>query len=535
MKNENELGISRRNFVKFMSGTGLATTNLGLLSTLSSCSGLKAKGPVKLPFTALSPSSKDELQLSEGFNFEIISSFGDALNDKGEIFGSNNDYTAFFSMGENEALLWVNHEYPDALFVSKYVKGMKYTKEMVDLQRESVGGSIIHIKRSGKGKKWELVKNSHYNRRITGTTEIPIIAPRDIEGSRVAIGTLANCAGGITPWNTVLTAEENYQDFYGEREFGTRKIGPSRNKWERFYKNAPEHYGWVVEVNPFTGAAKKLTSLGRFSHESATCVRAKNGKVVVYSGDDKAGEFVYKFISSEKNGLEKGELFVADIKKGRWLSLDIEKQPKLKAKFKDQLDVLIHCRVAGRILGATPLDRPEDIEVNPYTGDVFVALTNNKGAGNFHGSILKISEAGADHTSLSFQAGDFMVGGKDFSSPDNMIFDRRGNMWMVTDISGSSIGKGSYKQFGNNGLYYIPMRGPLQGKVFQIGSAPNDAELTGLSFSSDGDTLFLCVQHPGEKSKSFKSLTSHWPKGGNAVPQSSLVQITGSALDELVR
>jgi secreted PhoX family phosphatase len=280
-----------------------------------------------------------------------------------------------------------------------------------------------------------------------------------------------------------------------------------------------------VEVNPLTGEAKKLTSLGRCAHECATCVRTKDGRVAVYTGDDKNSEFLYKMISDKKDSLEQGELFVANLEKGEWISLSIDKHKVLKDNFKDQTDVLIHVREAGKLLGATPLDRPEDIEIHPKTGDVFVTLTNNKPNGNYHGKILKISEASGDHGSIKFKASDFLLGGDTFSCPDNMVFDKDGNLWMATDISGSAMNKAPYVKFKNNGLFFIPTSGKNAGKVFQVASAPNDAELTGLTLTPDGKTLFVSVQHPGEKSKDMNNMTSHWPDGANSMPKSAVVQI----------
>ena len=141
------------------------------------------------------------------------------------------------------------------------------------------------------------------------------------------------------------------------------------------------------------------------------CSSAKDGRVVAYSGDDKADEHLYRFVSSKPNSLDEGELFVADIKKGKWLSLDYEKQAKLQKNFKDQIEVLTFCREAAKILGATPLDRPEDIEIHPKTGDVYVALTNNVERMNFHGSIMKLIPENGDHESENFSASDFLVGG----------------------------------------------------------------------------------------------------------------------------
>jgi secreted PhoX family phosphatase len=131
---------------------------------------------------------------------------------------------------------------------------------------------------------------------------------------------------------------------------------------------------------------------------------------------------------------------------------------------------------------------------------------------------------------MTFKAADFLVGGDDFSCPDNLAFDSKGNLWIATDMSGGAMNKPPYTKFKNNGLFYVAMSGPEAGIVKQIASAPKDAELTGLSFSPDGKTLFMSVQHPGEKSGSLRTLTSHWPKGGDSEPLSSVVQIRGKLL-----
>ena len=501
------------------------------LGTLFQSCAQTARKVFPLPFSPIAPDRRDELVLAEGFQYSVILEEGMSLG-KSATFGSNNDYLAFFPLDKNatEGILWVNNETPTAL---RLAKGLQRTRENIDFERSQVGASMVHIKKNGSSR-WVMVPGSPYNRRIDGTTSIPLIAPRPIEGSQMAEGTIANCGGGVTPWKTVLTCEENYDHFYGEREFPSRKIGGSKYRWEKFYKNPPEHYGFVVEVDPMTGKGHKLTGLGRFAHESATVARTRNGKTVVYSGDDASGEFLYKFISHQADSLKEGELFVADLKKGQWLSLDRHKSAILKKNFKDQLDVLLHCREAGRMLGATPLARPEDIEIHPRSGEVFVALTNHLTKFNFYGSILKIVEAGGDHGAMEFRSQEFLAGGKDFACPDNLAFDPKGNLWMVTDISEKIMNHIPYLKFKNNGLFYIPLAGTLAGQVFQVASAPVDAELTGITFSPDGKSLFVSVQHPGKNSKSPRELTSHWPGGGKSIPKSAVVEIHGSSLERLI-
>lgn len=500
-------------------------------SLLASCARIAQQQGSSFP--SLSPSSADALQLATGLNFHTIAKWGDPINSH-EKFGFNNDFCAFFPLSEKEGLLCVNHEYPNPLFVSGYTsKNQKKSRQQIEKEMESVGASVIHIKETAPGV-WQLQK-SPYNRRITGSTPIPFARKTKILGSHTAIGTLANCAGGSTPWGTYLTCEENYDSFYGEIEYQKdgKRVHQKKDafNWYTEFAYPPEHYGWVVEINPKTGESKKLTSLGRFAHESATVKLAADGRPVVYTGDDCANEHLYKFISDKKGSLETGTLYVANLEKGQWIPLRKGEGP-LK-KFRSQTELLIRTREAAKLVGATPLDRPEDIEVCPKTNAVFVSLTNNTAHGNYHGSILKLEEKLKDPLSLSFSSSTFFPGGELFSCPDNLAFDPRGNLWMTTDIPGSGMNKGPYAKFKNNGLFYFPMEGAHAGKAFLMATAPTDSELTGPCFSPDGKTLFLSVQHPGEESKSLDQLTSHWPDGGNALPRPAVVAISGPLLDSI--
>jgi len=535
--------MNRRDFLEFMGYSGLS---LSLGTGLINCSTRPKKitptnyNLAKLPFSPLAPSEVDELILADGFRAQILIRWGDPLNDQGLKFGFNNDYLAFFPLSaesDTEGLMWVNHEYVDPLFVSGYKKGVsKRTKEQVETEMKSLGGSIMHVKKEGD--LWKVVQNSKYNRRLDAFTKIPLATKERIAGKMEATGTFAGCAGGITPWKTVLSCEENYQDFFGDYiyENGKKKFVEGYIGWNEFYKRPPEHYGWVVEINPFTGAAKKLTSLGRFSHECATVVTAADGRCVVYMGDDKSGECIYKFIASKPGSLEEGELFVANVDKGEWLSLSWEKNEALRKIFASPTQALIRTREASRIVGASLMDRPEDVEVHPFTRAVYVALTNNKYKGNMMGSILKIEEQDANPLSLKFKASTFLAGGEStgFACPDNMIFDKRGNMWMTCDMADEFMHKPPYTAFGNNSLFFIPMSGPNAGKAFRVANAPIGAEFTGPMFSPDYETLFLSVQHPGEGSKDLENPTSHWPDGGKAMPKPSVIAIDGEAMEEIL-
>ena len=538
--------INRRNFIRFIAGGYfLAVIRSSFLGFLYSCREGNQKGNPEnkikkiLGLHPLKPSSEDQLLLAEGFSYKVLVKWGDPIGDHKK-FGSHNDYLAFLPVkNKNEGLLWVNHENMEPLFVHGFSPGKttaptapsKKTKKHVDQEQKEVGGSIIYIKKNQNTGKWSYVKNHRLNRRLDAKTKIPLVSPRPIEGSRVAVGTFANCAGGMTPWKTVLTCEENYEDFYGDYTKDhpsgiRRKTAASFYGWDEYYSHPPEHYGWVVEVDPMNGAAKKLTALGRFSHEGATTIQAGD-RLVVYMGDDAKDQCLYKFISDKKNSLESGELFVANTEKGEWISLDYKKSRVLQKNFKDQTDVLIYTRKAARLVGGTPLDRPEDIEIHPKTGSVFIALTNNLDKGVPHGSLLKLREKNNNPLSMKFKASTFLVGGESagFSCPDNLSFDHLGNLWFTNDIPSNRMNRGVYRPFKNNGLFYVPMSGPLMGQVFQVASAPANAEMTGVTFLPD-HTLLVSVQHPGERTTDIKKPLSRWPDYGDDIPRSAVVAIS---------
>jgi hypothetical protein len=517
------MGFTRRQFLSLLGvSAGASALPLAVLAK----SPFLASSDVVAGLTGIAPNFSDNLITAPGLAWKLLLKEGDELA-RGLRFGTNNDYLQYFPLeGSKRGILWVNHEYLTPLLSSKEER----TLEVVTAEMDMVGGSLVEVHKTPQG--WEPVIGSRFNRRITAKTIIPFSGGHKILGQEKAIGTLANCAGGITPWGTVLTCEENYDGFYGERDRKTGKLIPSEwLQWERFFKHPPEHYGWVVEVNPKTGAAKKHVALGRFAHECAT-VRVGAGKrPAVYSGDDHNDEHLYKFIADRPQDLSRGTLYVADLAAGRWIPL-VHSDSRLKRVFKDQTEILIHCREAAKLVGATPLDRPEDIEVDPYTGDVLVACTNNKKANRPFGKILRIKETKNDPHALTFTHDVFIAGGEagGLACPDNLAFDQKGNLWITTDMSGSDMHKGVMQNFGNNGLFVVMRHGPQAGIPVQVASAPIDAEFTGPVFSPDGKTLFLSVQHPGELTTELSNPTSRWPRGK---PLSSVVTIEGPLLNRI--
>lgn len=484
-------------------------------------------------FYPIPPSAQDELILPGGYKYDIVATWGEELGN-GERFGYNNDFTCYFGNNPDEGLLWVNHEYIGSMsmFVTGYQEdsGVKRTAEQIAAEKYNLGGSVIHI-RKGEGDKWSIVKGSQYNRRITGSTPINLTGPAKGDaataGATQVIGTFANCSGGKTFWNTALSCEENFADVVEDWSQTPGVLGLNLT-----------HYGWVVEIDPYNpqSTPKKHTMLGRFAHENAVMTLGRSGRIVVYTGDDANDQCIYKFISEDvyrpelgkENSrlLEKGTLYVADTGAGKWIPLDLNKTPKLKDKYKTQGEVLVNTREAAKLVGGTPLDRPEDIEIHPRDGAVFIAFTNNVEHGNYFGQIYRLIEDGHNHESTSFSYEIFISGGPQsgFACPDNLMFDQSGNLWACTDISSNKLHQGAYRPFGNNGLYMIPTEGPDRGKAMRFASAPVQAELTGTWLAPDGKTLFMSVQHPGEESKDIYNPTSRWPYGD--IPRPSVVAVS---------
>jgi len=326
------------------------------------------------------------------------------------------------------------------------------------------------------------------------------------------------------------------------------------------YRNEPNGQGWVVEIDPFDpdSMPKKRTALGRFAHEGAWTAPVQKGQpVVIYSGDDAQNEYVYKFVSKGKYSekvkgdiLDEGTLYAARFNEdgsGDWLALDIhDRDFKAAAQakgvaFKDQADVLVNTRLAADVAGATPMDRPEWGAVHPQTREVYMTMTNNSTRGttdpidaanprgpNPYGHIIRWREQGNRSWSTRFQWDLFVLAGPEsdsqilpdqsgpsldpdniFASPDGLWIDQFGVLWIQTDMSGSQQGTGP---FGENQMLAA---NPLTGEIRRFLAGPFNQETTGVVSTPDGKTLFVNMQHPGDRSSASIGFTSNWPDNGS--------------------
>ena len=560
--------LTRRQLIKGFAAAGTATY-------LSGPSAL-AKPPRRrefTDFTVIAPSDADVLQVPDGYVTDLLISYGDELGD-GLRFGYNCDYTAYFPLrGDDEGILWVNHEYAIPYYINDWRQSQDPTwdprvepfRSMMAREKDSVGGSLVHVKRRRNGA-WRVVEDSFLNRRFTAARPLvpydgPVarsgLVPR--EGS---LGSLANCSGGLTPWGTLLSAEENFQS-YGLKRAMPFALGWDRDGDPNYYVGEPglnaygatavekPNYGYMVEVDPYTGKAVKHTALGRIHHENATLRVAKDGRIVAYTGDDApaADGMLFKFVStgryhkrmSRKQAmglLAEGQLYVAqflptandpaiDSGSGRWHPLDM-RDPEACAFTTRWVEANIVTQVGGT-LAQFRVPRAEDCELVPgRPTDVLVSLTSAAGLPadrTAYGVIRQVRESSAHPDETAFTWENVLEGGQHtgFASPDNMTFSGRDELWLATDISTSSLnvpGRG-FEWHGNNALYYIPLEGRNANVAHRFANAPRRAEITGPTYVAGARTMFMSIQHPGEPANATEldapitpaSYTSWWPEG----------------------
>ncbi len=577
--------FSRRGFLKGSLAVSAIAATVSPLALLIA-DRAKAAGASAFNFTEVEAGVDDTHHVAEGYDADILLRWGDAIfadapafdpaaqtaNAQRRQFGYNNDFVGFIPLeGSNEhGLLVVNHEYtnPHLMFpgIVTLAEGeitlAPLTKEQVDIEIAAHGGTIIEIRKVDG--KWQTVTDGQYNRRITADTPMEITGPAagsprlqtiaDATGTQV-LGTVNNCAGGVTPWGTFITAEENFHGYFGGElpaghaeatNYERYGVPEGSYEWLNFYDrfdvskepNEPNRFGWIVEIDPMDPASvpKKRTALGRTKHEGAESVVSKDGRVVFYMGDDERFDYAYKFVTAgtynsdnraaNMNLLDEGILYVAKFAEDgtlQWLPLTHGEGPLTAENgFAGQADVVIETRRAADLLGATKMDRPEDFQANPVNGKVYLMLTNNTRrtaeqvdgpnprAENAFGHIIEIAEDGGDFAATAgrwevlLKCGDPSVAevGATFSTdttvngwfgmPDNCAIDSAGRLWVATD------GQGPLATGRTDGLWAVDTEGAARATSKLFFRVPVGAELCGPTFTPNDETAFVAVQHPAD-------------------------------------
>ncbi|MBA2352000.1 MAG: PhoX family phosphatase [Burkholderiales bacterium] len=585
-------------------------------------------GPL-FAFTQVPTSKADTVVVAPEYTWQVVNAWGDPIMPGAPDFkhdasasaaeqamqsGMFHDGMHYFPLpkgsdSSTHGLIAINYEYTDDNLLSP--EGMaSWTAEKVQKSKNAHGLGVYETRFDGK--QWRTVKDSRYGRRITADTPFLIKGPaaghpwmrtaEDPQGTTVK-GTFQNCANGYTPWGTYLSCEENFtayfvndsgkiprlQDRYG--------IPTTKNSWgfrwqefdERFdavkHPNESNRFGWIVEFDPFdpNSMPVKHTAMGRMAHEGAMLSIAQDGRVVYYMGDDdyrSKFEHVYKFVSARpyvkgdhkanKDILDEGTLYAAKFNadgSGEWLELSHGKNGLIADKgFPSQAEVVIDARTAADVVGATYMDRPEWIAVNPQTKEVYITLSNNTARGkgkplhqndavgadaanprapNLMGHIVRWREAKGDPASTRFEWNVFLLAGDPghedalkrgnaglaFAQPDGLYCDRRGVLWIQTDSSAQNMVTKDWENIGNNQMLAAD---PRSGEVRRFLTGPVGCEITATQLTPDMRTMFINIQHPGEAPlphpgrndpKKPKAISS-WPdgeKGGR--PRSATIAI----------
>ena len=631
---DRKTGISRRTVVQGASAASAAS----LLGFLGCDKGAPpparpgdAAAAAGLGFKPIVTSRADAVVVPRGYRYQVLSAWGDPVVAGAASFrpdadaaaqaaaaGMGHDGMAFFPLppspiGAERGLLAVNYEYTDDGLL--HPNGMDpWTADKAAKSKAAHGVGIIEI--VAEGGSWRVVPGSLFGRRITADTPIALAGPAaghawmktadDHEG-RTVRGTFNNCAFGKTPWGTYLTCEENVAPYFVQdagdipRHQQRYGIGPSKDawgfRWEEFdprfdaarYPNEPNRHGWVVEIDPMDpkSAPVKRTALGRMGHEGATVTLARDGRAVVYMGDDdfrSKFEHIYKFVSrrpyvagsgaaANRDLLDDGTLYVARFDAagaGVWLPLRAGEGVLDAAHgFPSQAEVVIDARTSADLVGGSFMDRPEWIAIHPQSKEVYCSLTNNslRGKGkppggdaplgadsanprapNAMGHIIRWREQNGDAAALQFSwdifllAGDpvspdplkrgNVAGGVAFGNPDGIVFDERGVLWIATDVAAPTMAAADWDAIGNNQLLAAD---PRTREVRRFLTGPVGCEITGVTFAPGMRAVFVNIQHPGESpaphpgrnDPAKPKANSSWPDGDAGThPRSATIVIT---------
>ncbi|MDW4498826.1 PhoX family phosphatase [Sulfitobacter sp. D35] len=599
-----ERAISRRGFLggALAFGSGAAVMGTAFLKG----STAMAQESTRFAFEQIAAQTDGTVHVPDGYSWDVLVRWGDPLfSDAPEfnaetgvpvqgsdrVFGENTDGMELFNVGGREILV-VNSEYTNNdINLPHTEEGDPASADDVLLLQQLQGVSVMEIEEGDDG--WSVVVDSPFNRRIHHNSPMKIVGPAaghdllkteaDPTGTE-SLGTFNNCGSGRTPWGTYLTCEENFNGYFGatgemptdeKLVAGYERYGVGADGWGYNYHvhdprfdvsktpNEPHRVGYIVEIDPANpdSTPVKHTALGRIKHENAAAVVAPDGRVVVYMGDDERGEFMYKWVSRDSympgadtsTLLSEGQLFAAkfnDDMTGEWVALTPE------ATGMDAAEIAIFTRTAASAVGATTMDRPEWVAVNPQAVEAYCCLTNNSRRGttnddgsiktnaggdemsvnapnpretNEYGQIVRWRPHEDDHTVATFDWDLYVMAGNPevhegtpnagsenvnagnlFNSPDGMMIDTTGVIWIQTD--GDDSNEGDFVGMGNNQML---AGDPVTGEIRRFMTGPNGSEVTGLTWSSDRRSMFVGIQHPA----------APFPDGDGSLPRSSIIVI----------
>ena len=388
-------------------------------------------------FTSINPTGQtSNLIISEDHRFQLLFKQGEAYMDGSGNVPGNNDFSAYVATEGSSELghLSVNHE-------------------------NTPGGvSMLDIHLNTDDQLWEVDYSQpvdFYNNDLVTTTR--------------------NCSGGITPWGTVITAEENTAS------------GDANG-------DGYDDEGWLVEIDPVTaqvmeygnGKQEKLWAMGRMNHEN---VVIKADGSAAYYGEDGGTHCVYKFVPDVPGNLYSGTVYV--------LHLDVEMSDNEPSSAKARWIQVPNTTQADRnnlstvaaSVGGTNFNGVEDCEISPFDGKIYFTAKGRNRIYRFTdpasvNDTITDFETFAGGMSYDIETANGTVNEAWGDGNDNLVFDDKGNLWVCQD----------------GGLNYIwvirPDHSQNEPKIELFASMPAGSEPTGLTFTPDFKYGFFSVQHP---------------------------------------
>lgn len=389
-------------------------------------------------FTSIFPTAQtNKLIIPAEHKYQLILKEGDNYTEGGGLVGGQNDFTAYVAKtgSSTNGYLSVNHE------------------------TNPGGVTMAEINYNASTKLWQLTKSR----------AVSFSAPSLVQ-------TIRNCSGGITPWGTVVTAEESVT---------SNDVNNDGHK----------DYGWFVEIDPATaqvisknpdGSKGKLWQMGIMNHEN---VVINNAGTIAYYGEDGGTHMVYKYVMDTPNDLSSGNLYVLKLDQGLTTAGDPVGTTAtwIQVPNKDAADQNNTSQLAYS-LGGTKFNGVEDVDISPLDGKIYftakgldrVYRLQDNGATASHVETF----AGGASTSYSFNTSQGMMSEAWGDGNDNLTFDELGNLWVLQDG-------------GKNYIWVIaPDHTQANPKVRLFASMPAGSEPTGLTFTPDHKFGFFSIQHP---------------------------------------
>lgn len=389
-------------------------------------------------FTSIVPTSQtNKLIIPAEHKYQLILKEGDAYTQGGGLVGGQNDFTAYVAKNASstDGYLSVNHE------------------------TNPGGVTMAEINYNASTKLWQLTKS------------------RAVDFSTPSlVQTIRNCSGGITPWGTVVTAEESVTSS------DTNADG---------YKD----YGWLVEIDPATaqvisqnadGSKGKLWQMGIMNHEN---VVINNAGTTAYYGEDGGTHLVYKYVMDTPNNLSSGNLYVLKLDQGLSSTGDpvVNTATWIQVPNKTKADQNNTNNLAFS-LGGTKFNGIEDVDISPLDGKIYFTAKGLNKVYRLQDNGTTASQVetfvGGLSTVYSFNTAQGIKSEAWGDGNDNLTFDELGNLWVLQDG-------------GKNYIWVVaPDHTQANPKVRLFASMPAGSEPTGLTFTPDHKFGFFSIQHP---------------------------------------